>query len=172
MKKSSKSYTESYQNKIRRKDLQMKKKKILSDWSKAIKHAMIDQDMDINDIAEKFHWTPQYVSGLINGRIYFIEPVKRLSVFFNIEEMIAAATKELQEENEELKQYRIPGYLIEHGRAYECPACGREISAEEIEGLKSKTVKYCNNCGKRIMLSKISSYAKNYANNLVDVKHE
>ncbi len=43
----------------------MKKKKILSDWSKAIKHAMIDQDMDINDIAEKFHWTPQYVSGLI-----------------------------------------------------------------------------------------------------------
>ena len=88
------------------------------------------------------------------------------------EEMIAAATKELQEENEEPKQYRIPGYLIEHGRAYECPACGREISAEEIEGLKSKTVKYCNNCGKRIMLSKISSYAKNYANNLVDVKHE
>ncbi len=63
----------------------MKKKKILSDWSKAIKHAMIDQDMDINDIAEKFHWTPQYVSGLINGRIYFIEPVNRLSVFFNIE---------------------------------------------------------------------------------------
>ena len=88
------------------------------------------------------------------------------------EEMIAAATKELQGENEELKQYRIPGYLIEHGRSYECPACGREISAEEIEGLKSKTVKYCNNCGKRIMLSKISSYAKNYANNLVDVKHE
>ncbi len=87
------------------------------------------------------------------------------------EEMIAAATKELQEENEELKQYRIPGYLIEHGRAYECPACGREIPAEEIEGLKRKTVKYCNNCGKRIMLSKISSYAKNYANNLVE-KHE
>ena len=87
------------------------------------------------------------------------------------EEMIAAATKELQEENEELKQYRIPGYLIEHGRTYECPACGRKISSEEIEGLKSKTVKYCNNCGKRIMLSKISSYAKNYANNLVN-KHE
>lgn len=87
------------------------------------------------------------------------------------EEMIAAATKELKEENEELRQYRIPGYLIEHDRAYECPACGREISPEEIEGLKSKTVKYCNNCGKRIILSKISSYAKTYANNLVE-KHE
>lgn len=87
------------------------------------------------------------------------------------EEMIAAATKELKEENEELRKYRIPGYLIEHGRAYECPACGREISPEEIEGLKSKTVKYCNNCGKRIILSKISSYAKTYANNLVE-KHE
>lgn len=87
------------------------------------------------------------------------------------EEMIAAATRELQEENEELKQYRIPGYLIEHGRAYECPACGREISPEEIEGLINKNIKYCNNCGKRIILSKISSYAKTYANNLVE-KHE
>lgn len=59
-------------------------KKILSDWSKAIKHAMIDRDMDINDIAEKFHWTPQYVSGLINGRFYFVKPVNRLSVFFDV----------------------------------------------------------------------------------------
>jgi len=60
-------------------------KKILSDWSKAIKHAMIDRDMDCKDIAQKFQWSPQYVSALINGRVYFIEPVNRLSVFFDVE---------------------------------------------------------------------------------------
>lgn len=60
-------------------------KKILSDWSKAIKHEMIDRDMDFHDIAKEFHWTPQYASGLVNGRFYFIEPVNRLSVFFNVE---------------------------------------------------------------------------------------
>lgn len=60
-------------------------KKILSDWSKAIKHEMIDRDMDVNDIAAKFHWTPQYVSALINGRIYYDEPVNRLSHYFDVE---------------------------------------------------------------------------------------
>ncbi len=60
-------------------------KKILSDWSKAIKHEMIDRDMDFKDIAEKFHWTPQYVGALINGRIYFGEPVNRLSHYFDVE---------------------------------------------------------------------------------------
>ncbi|MBD5469925.1 MAG: XRE family transcriptional regulator [Lachnospiraceae bacterium] len=59
-------------------------KRILSNWSKSIKHAMIDRDMDFNDIALRFNWTPQYVSALINGRIYFIEPVRRLSIFFNV----------------------------------------------------------------------------------------
>lgn len=60
-------------------------KKILSAWSKAIKHEMIDRDMDFNDIALKFHWTPQYVSALINGRVYFCDPVNRLSQFFNVD---------------------------------------------------------------------------------------
>lgn len=60
-------------------------KKILSDWSKAIKHEMIDRDMDCKDIALKFHWTPQYVSALINGRVYYGDPVNKLSQFFNVE---------------------------------------------------------------------------------------
>ncbi len=46
------------------------------------------------------------------------------------------------------------------------------FSIEKFISKAADEVKYCNNCGKRIMLSKISSYAKNYANNLVDVKHE
>lgn len=67
------------------------------------------------------------------------------------EEMIAAATKELQEENAELKRYRIPGLLIEQGDNYECPLCRKEIP--DIEGLKNNKIKYCSNCGKRIFIS-------------------
>lgn len=81
------------------------------------------------------------------------------------EEMIAAATKELQEENEELKQYRIPGSLIEQDGSYACPVCRKEIS--DIDGLRNNKIKYCNNCGKRIVLSKRSPYGIAYVNNLV-----
>lgn len=83
------------------------------------------------------------------------------------EEMIAAATRELQEENDELKKYRIPGYLIEQGGSYTCPVCQKEIS--DIEGLKSNAVKYCDSCGKRIILpAKLSPYGMKYVNNLVE----
>lgn len=81
------------------------------------------------------------------------------------EEMIAAATKELQDENEELKRYRIPGSLIEQDGIYMCPVCKKKIS--DIDGLRDNKIKYCNNCGKRIILSKISSYGNAYVNNLV-----
>ncbi|MBD5469926.1 MAG: hypothetical protein HDR19_02050 [Lachnospiraceae bacterium] len=84
------------------------------------------------------------------------------------EEMIAAATKELQDENEELKQYRIPGSLIEQDGIYMCPVCRKEIS--DIDGLNNK-IKYCNNCGKRIILSKISPYGIAYVNNLVEANN-
>lgn len=58
------------------------------------------------------------------------------------EEMIEAATRELQEENDELKRYRLPGILIQHGCSYACPNCGTEILDPS---------KYCPECGKRIM---------------------
>jgi len=84
------------------------------------------------------------------------------------EEMIAAATKELQEENAQLKQYRIPGFLVEQDGSYICPVCRKAIS--DINGIRNNTIKYCNNCGKRIILSKISSYGNKYVNNLVEKK--
>ena len=34
-------------------------KKQLSDWSKKIKKAMIDQDMDTNDLADRMKWSRQ-----------------------------------------------------------------------------------------------------------------
>lgn len=59
--------------------------RILSDWSKAIRHKMIDRDMDIKDVAEEFHWTSQYTSNVINGIAYYQKPVVRLSHYFNVE---------------------------------------------------------------------------------------
>lgn len=80
------------------------------------------------------------------------------------EEMIQAATKELQAENDELKQYRLPGHLIELGDSYACPVCKRKVS--DVESIKNNEIKYCNGCGKRIILPQTSPYIK-YANNWV-----
>lgn len=60
-------------------------KRIYSNWSKLVKIAMLEKDMDTNDLAEKFHWTRQYTSAIINGRVYYKEPVESISVFLGIE---------------------------------------------------------------------------------------
>lgn len=57
---------------------------ILSPWSKEVKKAMIDMDMDINDIADHFHWTKQYVSRVINGHAYHREAVESISYYLGI----------------------------------------------------------------------------------------
>ncbi|MDE6846910.1 MAG: helix-turn-helix domain-containing protein [Lachnospiraceae bacterium] len=57
---------------------------IYSHWSKQVKKAMIDADLDTNDIADKFNWTRQYVSSIINGRTYQREAVRNISIYFNI----------------------------------------------------------------------------------------
>ena len=57
---------------------------IYSPWSKQVKKAMIDADLDTNDIANKFNWTRQYVSSIINGRIYQREAVRNISMYLNI----------------------------------------------------------------------------------------
>lgn len=60
-------------------------KKKLSPWSKKVKKAMIEYDMDTNDVAEKFGWTRQYASTVINGGRYYKEAVIRISQLFDIE---------------------------------------------------------------------------------------
>ncbi len=67
----------------------------------------------------------------------------------NPEEMILAATKHLQEENEHLKAIRIPGRLTfnEKNSTYICPMCGIELSQELIENYQ---IKHCIECGKRL----------------------
>jgi hypothetical protein len=59
-------------------------KKKLSDWSKQVKIAMIKSDMDTADVADKFKWSRQYVSSIINGRTYQREAVGKLSVYFGL----------------------------------------------------------------------------------------
>lgn len=58
---------------------------IYSNWSKEVKKAMIDADLDTNDIANKFKWTRQYVSSIINGRTYQREAVNSISLYLGIE---------------------------------------------------------------------------------------
>lgn len=66
------------------------------------------------------------------------------------EEMIAAATEQLQHENEKLKEKEYPGILVNKNDLYYCPDCHELISADMIEQKK----KYCPECGKRIILPK------------------
>ena len=57
---------------------------VLSPWSKAVKKAMIDADMNSQDLADKFHWTRQYVTTIVNGKKYYKEAVVEISRFFEL----------------------------------------------------------------------------------------
>ena len=58
--------------------------KKLSPWSKKVKKAMIDHDMDTNDLARLLGYSRQYTSSIINGVVYYEEPVARISDTFSI----------------------------------------------------------------------------------------
>lgn len=62
------------------------------------------------------------------------------------EEIIAAATEQLQHENEALKKRIYPGNIIVEGDHYYCPVCHEELSPILIKK------KFCPECGKRIVL--------------------
>ena len=62
----------------------MKAKIIFSPWSKEVKKAMIDKDIDANDIADRFHWTKQYTYRIINGYAYHKDAVQLISTYLNI----------------------------------------------------------------------------------------
>ena len=59
-------------------------KRELSPWCKAVKHALIDQDMEIWELAEKIGKGRQHVSAVINGRVYAEPTVKLISDALNI----------------------------------------------------------------------------------------
>ena len=59
-------------------------KKILSPWSKAVKKAMIDNDMDTTDLAKALGYTRQYTSNIVNGVRYYEEAVIRISTYLSV----------------------------------------------------------------------------------------
>jgi transcriptional regulator with XRE-family HTH domain len=56
----------------------------LSPWCKAVQCELIKRDMSINDLAEKLGKSRQFVSGVVNGRIYAEPTVKLISDLLNI----------------------------------------------------------------------------------------
>lgn len=72
------------------------------------------------------------------------------------EEMIAAATEQLQKENDILKQLQEPGRIIIYESKYYCPHCRNHIADELLEHYH---IRYCPECGKNIVLSIPYPYA-------------
>ncbi len=66
------------------------------------------------------------------------------------EEMISAATEQLQKENDMLKKQQEPGGIICSDGKFYCPHCHGQI---EDELVKKYHIKFCPECGKRIVLS-------------------
>lgn len=66
------------------------------------------------------------------------------------EEMISAATEQLQKENDTLKKLQDPGEIVCSDGKFYCPHC-HELIANEL--VKEYHIKFCPECGKRIVLS-------------------
>ena len=64
----------------------------------------------------------------------------------DVELIIAAETEYLQRENENLKKREIPLYLIEENSLFVCPKCRAQH--------RDATIKYCSNCGHRVIISR------------------
>ncbi len=54
-------------------------------WCRNAKHAMIDKNIGTGEIAGALGYTPQYVSSIINGRVYAAAAVKRISYFLGVD---------------------------------------------------------------------------------------
>lgn len=58
--------------------------KKLSPWCKEAKKALIDKDLDINELAHALSMTRSYVSSILNGRVYSPVAVKKISDYLQI----------------------------------------------------------------------------------------
>lgn len=61
----------------------------------------------------------------------------------DVEMMIQAETEHLRNENENLKKREIPVRLVEEGGMFFCPKCRNQLSDSDV--------KYCANCGHRVV---------------------
>jgi cyanate lyase len=56
----------------------------LPKWCKEAKTAMIWKNLSYDDLAQHVGFTRQYVSSVLNGRVYSEKAVKKISDFLNI----------------------------------------------------------------------------------------
>lgn len=59
-------------------------KRVLSPWCKAVKKAMIDENMDVKDLASGVNFTREYTSSVINGRVISDTARRVISDFLNV----------------------------------------------------------------------------------------
>lgn len=98
-------------------------------------------------------WNPldSLISKVENVVVHIIKSLRKTKEEIpDPEEMIAVATEQLQKENDELKKMQYPGIVILEDDKYSCPHCHTELNKELVEGYH---IKYCTECGKRIILS-------------------
>lgn len=88
----------------------------------------------------------------IDSVIYFFESrIKEIGTAIadsreaepDAELMILAETEHLRTENETLKKREYPVYMIEENGQYHCPKCQSLLLSEDV--------KYCSNCGHRVI---------------------
>lgn len=58
--------------------------KKLSPWCKSAKIAMLEKDLSVKRLAESLGMNRCYVSSIINGRVYSVPGVKRISDYLGI----------------------------------------------------------------------------------------
>lgn len=59
-------------------------KRTLPTWCKEVKKSMIDDDLNVTELAERVGLSRNYVSGVVNGRVYAPEIAKIISKYCNI----------------------------------------------------------------------------------------
>lgn len=59
-------------------------KKKLSKWCKNVKIEMVKKDLEVQDLAAAIGMNRSYVSSIINGRVYSVPAVKKISDYLGI----------------------------------------------------------------------------------------
>ena len=60
--------------------------KVLSPWCKQAKIELIKRDMSVGELAENVGMTREYISAVVNGRVYSESAVKIISDVLNIKD--------------------------------------------------------------------------------------
>lgn len=66
--------------------------RILSTWCKEAKKAMIDKDMDTQNLAEQLGCTRQFIAAIVNGRQMSPDMAVRISEILDIKSPIGQTT--------------------------------------------------------------------------------